>query len=75
MNTVNSTLLNYITEGEIISFQQIEPQIICMYVPKLKIDCLINFNFKTLQTSDHEHNIQNFNLSLEVCEYIRLKYL
>ena len=75
MYTVNSLLINYITNGEIISFQQIEPQIICMYIPKLELDCLINFDFKTLQIIDHERNIQNFNLSLEVCEYIRLKYL
>lgn len=75
MYTVNSLLINYITNGEIISFQQIEPQIICMYIPKLELDCLINFDFKTLQMIDHEHNIQIYHLSAETCEYIQLKYL
>ncbi len=69
------TLLDYISTGRIISFQQIEPQIICMYIPELEIDCLIDFNFKTIQTNDYEDNTQIFKISPDIEEFLKLKYL
>ncbi len=61
MNLDQKVLLDYVIANQITLIQQIDSRIICMYIPELQLECLIDFDFQILQTNDNYHNILNLN--------------